>query len=119
MLCAAAGAEAECDKLSVVDAKALTQEQLRGRICRDMTARNAKVDSANSFIDSQYVYKINGLNFVSRNNASFYYAWLSEVKRGAECSAAYQSNAETYKDLYSADPGCEEPHRAERIELGP
>ena len=84
-----------------------------------MTARNLKVDSANHFLEGPSVYTADGLYFISRRNSAVYYAWLGEVKQAAECSKAVQSNTETYKDLYSADPGCEEPRRIERIELGP
>ena len=39
--------------------------------------------------------------------------------RAGACQQAYDSNAETYSDLYGAAPkGCEAPHSAGRLELG-
>jgi len=115
----ASGAWAECDKLSIVDAKALSQEQLKTRICRDMTKRNFYVDSANSFLThTDMVVTFNGFKFVNRSDAAFYYAWLAELKRANTCHEAVKSNTETYSDLYeSATPGCEAPRVAERLEL--
>lgn len=117
-LLAVGAAHAECDKLSVVDAKALTQEQLKGRICRDMSRRNFYVDSANSFLThGDMVQTLDGGMKVTPH-AQFYRAWLAELKRAETCTEAVKSNTETYNDLYAnAPPGCEEPRVAERLEF--
>lgn len=111
---------ADCDKLSIVDAKALTQEQLKGRICRDMAKRNVYVDLANSFLthtDMFITYK--GINLVDRRNAQFYFGWLGELKQAGVCDEAVKSNTETYTESYGASPGCEAPHMAQRLDLAP
>lgn len=117
LLCLPAIAHAECDKLSIVDAKALTQEQLKGRICRDMSRRNFYVDSANDFLKHDDMVQTIGGGLKITPHAGYYGAWLAQLKQGAACSAAVQSNTETYSDLYADAPGCEAPHAAQRLEF--